>query len=360
MRNIVGVSLLALSCNVMVVCAGEYPTLTLADVEASRPVHLPEAATPVAVTLYWENDGGFANPGGTDRHYTAGEALSIAWQPKWAGKLGEYLPFSEYFKAGEAGVGYAVGIIGSQRIFTPDDESRVNPDPKDRPYAGEMLLGLYFQRANKHHLDHIQLNIGMIGPSSLARDAQDMIHDAFDWDKFKGWDHQLKDEPGADLIYVHKWRYGVLTNGAWALQAIPDAGFTLGTFHRNVQGNVLMRFGYLLPDDFGPGSIRLPASFTGIPYYRLHPEKVPVSGYFFIRAGGRLVQSDVTIEGNNYRDSASRDVLPVVGEVEGGFALTLFKYVQFAWSSQYTTEEFRGQEGGDVLGRITITAGWDF
>lgn len=358
MRNIAG--LIAIACSAAVASAAEFPTVTLADVEAAKPVAAPADSTPVSLTIYWENDGGFANPGGTDRHYTAGEALSIAWQPKWAGDVGAYLPFSDYFKAGDPGVGYAVGIIGTQQIFTPENENLVTPDPTDRPYAGELYVGLYYQRANKHHLDHLQLNIGMVGQSSLAENAQNMIHDAFGFDKFKGWNHQIKDEPGADFMYIHKWRCDLWTNDTWTLQAIPDAGFTAGTFHRNAQADLTARFGYLLPDDFGPGNIRLPGSATGTPYYRLHPERVPVAGYIFGRVGGRLVQSDVTIEGNNYRDSAGRDVLPAVAEFEGGVALVFFKYVQFTWSSQYTTEEFRGQEGGDVLGRMVISAGWEF
>ncbi len=352
-------SLLALACASATAGAVEIPVVSLADVSAATAPAATEK-TPVTVTMYWENDGGFANPGGTDRHYTSGEALSIAWQPKWAADVGSYLPFAEYFKPGDKGVGYAVGLIGVQQIYTPKDHDLVTPDPDDRPYAGALYMGVYYQRANEHNLDHIQLNIGMVGPSSLARQAQDMIHDSFGFDKFKGWDHQLHDEPGADLIYVHKWRYDLWSNDTWTLQAIPDAGFTAGTFHRNAQADITTRFGYLLPDDFGPGSIKLPGSATGTPYYRLHPEKVPLAGYVFGRLGGRLVQSDVTIEGNNYRDSAGLDALPAVGEMEVGIGLQIFKYIQFTWSTQYTTEEFRGQEGGDVLGRMTLGAGWEF
>jgi hypothetical protein len=328
--------------------------------QATQPLPAATDRTPVAVTIYWENDGGFANPGGTDRHYTSGEALSIAWQPKWAADIGAYLPFADYFKAGDPGVGYAVGLIGTQQMFTAEDKTRVNPDPGDRPYVGELYLGLYYQRANKHHLDHIQLNFGMIGPSSLARQAQNMVHDAFAWDRFKGWNSQLHDEPGFDVKYIHKWRYDLWTNDAWTLQAIPDAGITAGTFHRNAQADLTARFGYLLPDDFGPGNISLPGSFAGAPYYRLHPERVPIAGYAFGRIGGRLVQEDLTLQGNNYRDSAGVDPYPAVGEVEGGVALVIYKYIQMSWSTMYSSNEFEGQEGGDVLGRMTISAGFEF
>jgi lipid A 3-O-deacylase len=52
---------------------------------------------------------------------------------------------------------------------------------------------------NLEILDTREITLGIIGPWSLAKEAQDAVHDATTVPKFYGWSHQLNNEPAIQL-----------------------------------------------------------------------------------------------------------------------------------------------------------------
>ncbi len=105
-------------------------------------------------------------------------------------------------------------------------------------------------------LDHIELNLGVIGPSSMADTVQRCIHEMVHSKNPDGWDDQLGDEPAADFMWVRKYRH---KNGLLAptdlTDVITDFGFTAGSLHRHAEAGIMFRYGGKLPKDFGPGSL---------------------------------------------------------------------------------------------------------
>ena len=317
------------------------------------------AARPWALTVISENDSPYYKWNSSDRYYTNGLAVSFAHQPRWAEDLAPYVPFAEQFGPARTAAGYVAG----QLIFTPDDITAEVPDPADRPYAGYLFGGVYWQRQSTGDavptLDHIQLDLGVVGPSSFAEGAQRNIHNVFGGDEPNGWDAQLRDEPTAQLTVRKKWRLDVLTPepdadglASFGVQIIPDAGVTVGNVWRYAELGATARLGVNLPDDFGPARINNLASFTGA-----QKGDGRWSAYIFGRATGRAVEHDLTLEGNSYKDSASVDAEPLVGELQAGFEVAYqWQHSAFTlgYSQTFLTEQFEGQDGWHSFGAYVL------
>jgi hypothetical protein len=147
-----------------------------------------------AVSFYLENDSRRFKPNhATDRHYTHGTKIVYLTQPDWDWLTG----FADWNLAGtDKEVETAVGYFLGQNIYTPDhvDEPEKRSED-DMVYAGWLYTGIFTQRATDHILDHLELNIGVIGPSSKAERVQKCMHNFLDSDEPIGWEDQLGDEP---------------------------------------------------------------------------------------------------------------------------------------------------------------------
>ncbi|MBU6297430.1 MAG: lipid A deacylase LpxR family protein [Alphaproteobacteria bacterium] len=186
----------------------------------------PHAASePATFTVLFENDIFF----NTDRDYTNGVQFTYTTGPNqtldWAVDTARRLPF--FAPAGKVRTGYALG----QNIYTPKDTDLADPPLTERPYAGFLYgaIGLMEQNPDKTRLDQLQLQFGVIGPASLAEDAQKWVHSIIHNAKPRGWPTQLRDEPGLALIYeaVSNWfrrsRY-LDSISTWSrISAVPSA-----------------------------------------------------------------------------------------------------------------------------------------
>ena len=186
------------------------------------------------------------------------------------------MPFARAFESAHGQPRTAAGYVIGQQFFTPRSISTVAAIPGDQPYAGYLYGGIYWQRQaplsldnNTHQVfDHFEINLGVVGNSSLAQDIQTVIHDQFNSQPPNGWDNQLKDELTYHLYYRRKWRFDTGSFdlpllGDLETQIIPHAGFALGNVHRNADVGITARIGFNLPDDFGAGRINDLRAATG-------------------------------------------------------------------------------------------------
>lgn len=336
---------------------------------ASRPASAADHA--LGVSFYWENDGNFAKPNGaTDRHYSAGDAVAVQWQNPWTNDLVSQLPsINEEFAPQTPGVSYAAGAILSLNIYTPTDLTDPYPIYDDRPYAGWTYVGLIVQRANRSTsiptFEHMELDLGTIGPDGYAGDTQKFVHKRFGFTDPEGWDNQIRDNFGLDFKYQRRWRLDLVSDdnpSKFGVQFIPDAGAVAGTMHDNLSVGGTLRAGWNMPDDSGPNRMRYASDFTRS-FARTDGTDVTwshflesLSGYLFVRPDGRYVARDATIQGAFFRHSpVTLDVEPFVGELQMGFAIQFLSHWEVGYSQTYSTKEFDGQHGGDSFGAITLT-----
>jgi lipid A 3-O-deacylase len=334
-------------------------------------------------TFYWENDGNWAKPfDGHDRHYTAGVGLSLSWRAPWVDDLLKDIPsFGGEF---DKGADYAMGFIGALTIYTP--ENIVSPDPQfgDRPFAGFTWGGLYFQRAERQPaaptgsapmaslwdlqkysaFESFEIDLGIMGPSSLGQNAQEMIHHVIGDPFPAGWRNQIHDEMEFSLKYNRRWRSAPvqLFDGVpIALQVLPDAGITAGSLLDELRLGCELRLGYNMPDDFGPGELKNPADFTYEAPCACTPQLEDFfkdqSLYFFVRPGGRFVAHNALLQGDNWRHDDAVTVNPerAIFEVNFGVGWQVFKHFEVVWMFTYESREFAGQRNWDSWASVQFT-----
>jgi lipid A 3-O-deacylase len=296
------------------------------------------------VTFVLENDTFI----GVDRYYTNG--VQVFWtpratrQPDWARKVARQIPWLP--EEGVVRHGYAYG----QSIFTPSDTALVEPPVDDRPYAGWLYGTVGLTVVQGRQLDQLSLTLGVVGPASLAEQAQTIIHDVLGGDEPRGWHTQLSNEPGVVLTYQRSWRgLAPVTLLGLELDFIPHIGGTLGNVFTFANAGLTVRYGGHLPVDHGPP--RIQRSLLGSVVF------APREGfewYAFAGLDGRVVARDIFLDGNSFRDSRRVDREPLVGDIQFG--------IVFAWHAarlSYThvlrTREFASQRENDRFGAISIS-----
>ena len=230
----------------------------------------------------------------------------------------------------------------------------------ERPYAGYLFGGVYLQRSNDKVLDHLQLDLGVVGPSSMADSLQQEIHSLFEADNPRGWDNQLHDEFTYQFTFRRKWRHDFepvnLFDSTLNHQVIPQVDLAVGNVYRHVSAGATWRIGINLPDDFGPGRLADVADATGGP-------GKDAGGYGFVRVAGRAVEHNMFLEGNSSRDSHGVDAEPFVGEVQAGIAI-YGNYsgwqLQANYSQTFISEQFDTQKGADSHGALMVSASRGF
>src|SRR5690606_285837 len=93
-----------------------------------------------------------------------------------------------------------------QSMVTPEDISKAVPDPNDAPYAGLLMYRNSHIVIRDNFADNVSTTIGIVGPSSMAEQAQTFIHKVTGSERPMGWDYQLKDEPVFMLSRTSIWR----------------------------------------------------------------------------------------------------------------------------------------------------------
>jgi lipid A 3-O-deacylase len=324
-----------------------------ADVEAEVPVE--RARTAPVFSLYFEND----YFGGEDRRYTNGVKLSWVsgdlsdWGKEgWRQTLIESLPFVNQPDR-QKNLGVALG----QNIYTPDDTSLAVPDPTDRPYAGWTYLEFSFISKTDRMMDTVAIQLGIVGPKSYADETQRIVHEWINDDVPAGWDSQLENEPGINLVAERKWRlYGRTFGDTLGVDFIPHVGASLGNVQTYANAGGQVRLGFNLPSDFGVNLIR-GGGAVSTPVNDADPRVSATRDWsFFIFGGvdGRAVAQDIFLDGNTFRDSASVDKKNFVGDAYYGFGVILGTW-QLTYTEAVRTLEFDGQDGKSYFGSVTLS-----
>jgi lipid A 3-O-deacylase len=320
---------------------------------------LDRKETSWTLTVLFENDL-FGN---TDRYYTNG--VKISWispdlthykdsgkLPDWSLPLIHRLPFIN-----EPGLQRNVSFSLGQKIFTPEDIKSKTLIKNDRPYAGWLYLGTAFHNKNVRRLDTIEVELGIIGPAALAEESQNTVHRYRGIGEAKGWNHQLKNEPGVAMILERKWRtfeaHHVSGLGA---DLITHGGGALGNVFTYLNAGFELRGGWHVPTDFGTSLIR-PCGDANSPSDTSDPRLPPQKGFGFYLFGaltGRAVLRDIFLDGNTFKDSHSVSKEPFVGDLIIGASLILHRFkVSYAQISR--SKEFKKQNSESSFGSISFS-----
>lgn len=317
------------------------------------------ACTSGAYTLTSENDlYGFGN---RDRYYTSGLRLSGVHDADCAAE--EVRPLVDAVGAFSASPTTQVGWVLGQEIYTPGNTRRDPPNPEDRPYAGWLYGGLHLAKARRgddpagDRVDVVELDVGVVGPPSLAAQTQVSIHHLIDSPRPEGWEYQLHTEPGFLVAYEHRRRLlaGEGSLGAW--DVIGVANGTVGNVSTHASVAASARWGSSLPRDFGVNTMR--SSAVHVPDADGTDAHPALRWHVFAGVEARAVAHTIFLDGNTFRDSPSVDRETFVGELRAGLAIELGGF-ELGYTHVIRTDEFDAQPSEQEFGSITLTWSADF
>lgn len=289
--------------------------------------------------------------GGTDRYFTNG--LQLGWRspsanpPGWLSWFGRAA--APFFPVGGA---TRWGVALGHNIYTPEDTQTRTPDPDDRPYAAWLYGALSLSSHTDTTLGLFELQLGVVGPSALGEEVQNNFHDLIEDRSAKGWDKQIEDEPGVNLLIERKWRYNATIDGdprGFGIGVVPTIGASLGNVQTYGGVGVMGRVGWNLAADFGPPRIR--PAFAGTQFFEPGDSW---GGYLFASVDGRAVARDIFLDGNTTRDSRSVEKEPLVGDLAIG-AVAILGGTRIAYVHTFRTKEFEGQRQGAQWGSVSLS-----
>ncbi|HUF64230.1 MAG TPA: lipid A deacylase LpxR family protein [Verrucomicrobiales bacterium] len=328
---------------------------TSAESQQNLPAALSRDHNHGYLSLFFDND----TFGGTDENYTNGVRLSWISPSLPVDRLSgfyrnlDWLLHRMDWQGGTPWL-YQYGISLTQLMFTPADNSISELIPDDRPYAGWLGLGFSLHAKTDSLLHSLELSVGVVGPSSLAENSQDLIHDLRNIDKAQGWDNQLEDELTINLHYRRTkqlFEWSVLDDG-FEMDGLYRWGFELGNAWINVNGGAYMRAGWNLPSDFSDPKLSATA-YTHQLFTERRERLNPWSLFFTVGAEGKVVGRDIFLDGNTFEDSHSVDKRHFVADLTAGVTVR-YKQLRVSYAHSYRTEEFAEQEGGQYFGSVSM------
>lgn len=293
----------------------------------------------------------------TDRHYTQGIKLSYlhadGYLPGWSSNLYDRLPDIGFTKK-VGKFGYEIG----QSIYTPANIDTAQLLPNDRPYGGYLYVGAILQRRGVNwlelpFLESFQLDLGVIGPWALGKEAQTWVHQLRDFGLPHGWRNQLKNEPAIELKYLRSARYSFLKLDPIEFEFLPHGGFSLGNVETTARLGGQLRIGFNLPDDFGIQIIDSLATASG--GFSESQTNSHWSVYAFAESEGRAVLHNAFLDGNLFRSSHSVEKEYLVGDFKAGLAFEL-AHIELGYTYVFRTPEWHGQTASDSFGSFFLKA----
>jgi hypothetical protein len=340
----------------------------LAAAGACHPLPAPaQTATPYVPntdhrwTLLEDNDGMITHD---DRHYTQGLRVSDLLPETDPGDneeaifngIGLLLPM--YRRGADSHRRIEWSPLG-QSLFTPSDTQLNPPDRTDRPYAGWIYMGGALLQENRHgqhsaDLNSLELLGGVVGKWALGRQVQSSFHRTFGFGNAYGWSEQLANRAALQLSYDRKQRLTVLTGDEFGIDAIPEAGASLGTVFREADAGLLLRAGGGLQTDYGPDRIR-PAP-SGSAYYNEQAIGASsVRGYCFAGIQQRWIWYNRFIDGSQELGPQGLERRDAVTDLIAGLSLLVGRDGRLDFTATRRSREFATQQNNDVFGSASFT-----
>ena len=280
-----------------------------------------------------ENDSYLAQ--GSDRYYTNGLFISFRRATDQT-KLRNGLEKKIY----ELTVG--------QKIYNPISGYAPNPATQDRPFAGYLYAGgsLSWFKSNETALK-VSAELGTVGPSSLAEDGQELLHNTVGFYELAGWEYQIKDEAAINLSFQYTRLLHRLVDN---LADISLEGYAnLGTTYNGAGIGVLMRAGninQLFNTSYLNASIGNNAKTKGL---------VAREAFFYVKPQLNFVAYDATVQGSMFRNNSpiTFDVKPIVFAQQVGFNYSSKRFTA-DFGVIFKTKEIKSSARAHQWGAISL------
>lgn len=138
--------------------------------------------------LYFRSDNDLYTSIYKDRYYSNGFFINY----RWIGKA-DFLP-SYAKKIWSFGIGHQIYLPFKSQIDSLSDV--------DRPFAAYMHANGSLRLLKDNETTHrIMVQVGIMGPHALGKEVQSLYHSSIGIFRPRGWQYQLKNELGVNIVY---------------------------------------------------------------------------------------------------------------------------------------------------------------
>ncbi len=221
-----------------------------------------------------DNDSFLAQ--GSDRYYTNG--LFVFY------RHGQHIADADTTRFKNKVLGIELG----QKIFNPRSGATPVRGDVDRPFAGYLYAGanMNYLFANESNLK-LGVQVGMVGPAALGRQAQQVIHNTFGFYELEGWQYQVRNNFQLNLLGEYNRLLARGTDADISLNTYAN----LGTGFTGASAGFLVRIG-----NFNQLFNSVSTQSTAIRqrnFTPLHKNEL----FFYLKPLLRYVAYDATIDG---------------------------------------------------------------
>lgn len=329
----------------LVVLALAYPVQAEEPPSDQLPEGMLDGENRTYVSASLEND---LFGGGKDQNYTNG--FRISWfeperkPPGITERLEGVLPFLDVNDS--TSVTYSLG----HNLYTPKDIESREQDPTDRPWAAFLYGSMGMATVADNYLDEYEFILGVVGPLALGEEIQETVHDITGSPEPRGWDNQLKNEPGFMLSWQRRWPELQQDDIMGAhLTLVPHFGLTAGNIY--TYANVGTTFKISSKGrDWTDKPMMVRPSIPGTGFF---PRARTLYWEAFLALDGRAMVQNIFLDGNTFRDSHSVPKKTLVGDASAGITMTWGR-MRVGYTLVYRTKEYVGQGAGEVFGAVNI------
>ncbi len=256
----------------------------------------PKADGEYLIRAYHDND--FINYWrmGSDDAYTGGIRADLFFTKKRESRffIDRILP-----KAGNLSNNiFQWGIM--QVVYTPRDLDTSAYLSNDYAYAGGLYLihALNSYNARKKFSFQTEIDLGVMGPASLAEESQELIHHAIGYVLPRGWQNQIKTDILFNMNFTAEKQ--ILGLGRF-LEFTGGSKFSVGTLINAVTVYPLIRIGWMNPYFEGFISQYSNPGHPGTQHIRRF------QFYVFVRPSVSWVLTNAMLEGGVFSDHQKRE-----------------------------------------------------
>ncbi len=285
----------------------------------------------------------------TDQYFTNGVRVSVAFgeraQKPWMDRLADKIPFlSKTYN--KRIISFAMG----QNMYTPASTRPFTLTVTDRPYAGWLYGEMAIEVDKDNTVDYFSIQLGVIGPISLADRTQRSYHRMIGSPRPNGWGNQLSNEPGLVVAYQRAFKNHMKGGGTGLeFSSSPHLGVALGNVYTYAAIGWTFRLGQGFEGENGPPP-RISPALPGSNYFEVSSK---FAWYIFAAVEGRAVARDIFLDGNTFSASHSVSKKPLVADFQFGIVV-MVDGVRISYTHIFRTKEFNLQPGKHEFGSINI------
>ncbi len=206
----------------------------------------------------------------------------------------------------------AIAHMFFQRMQTPRDITVNDFIADDLPYAGLLAWQGTAYSWDTNVSDQLSLYLGIVGPATLAAEAQKVIHKMIGADDPKGWQYQLNNELIVKIEVQRAWSLYRNDSKRFQYDIVGLGGAGIGNLKTAAKGGFAVRWGTNLSSSLAAFSLQADRHVNPLAFSDSN------DFYFFAGARAGVVAYDVLINGNAFTDSHSLPLEHLQNEVAAG------------------------------------------